>query len=186
MSTLHTPYNTICLQLIECGAKAADLQQENDGKWFYVEHFKMHLHPERIRRGNSLPLNGQTVDGRYQATRTLIQLCIGLPPGISITQVYSDYMAYLIDHTKNHIEDYFGSGSGIAQLLSERGEIILAHPNHWGSTEQDILKEAAVQAGIITESGLSRRLHFVEEAEASASFCLSATPALAARLTVSS
>ena len=155
----------------------------------------MHLHPERIRRGNSLPLNGRTVDhdGRYQATRTLIRLCIGLPPGISITKVYSDYMAYLIGHTKKHIEDYFGSGSGsagsgsgIAQLFSEQGEIILAHPNHWGSTEQDILKKAAVQAGIITESGLSRRLHFVEEAEASASFCLSATPALAARLTVSS
>ena len=94
-------------------------------------------------------------------------------------------MAYLIRHTKNHIGDYFGSRSDIAQLFSERGEIILAHPNHWGSTEQDILKKAAVQAGIITESGLSRRLHFVEEAEASALFYLSATPTFAARMTVS-
>ena len=33
------------------------MDEEND--WYYVEHFKMHLHPRRIVEQNELPLKGE-------------------------------------------------------------------------------------------------------------------------------
>jgi hypothetical protein len=102
---------------------------------------------------------------------------------VTITQVYSDYLKYLVGHTQQHLRDYIGRD--VWTELYDQVEIILAHPNHWGLREQDILEQAAVNAGAITKKGCSKRLHFVEEAEASASFCTSTKPGVASRLTVS-
>jgi hypothetical protein len=106
-----------------------------------------------------------------------------LPPGVTITQVYSDYLRYIINHTRQHLHDY--SGWDVWAEHYDQVEIILAHPNHWGKREQDILEQAAVNAGAISKKGCDTRLHFVEEAEASASFCTATKPAVASRLTVS-
>lgn len=55
-------------------------------------------------------------------------------------------------------------------------EVILAHPNLWGEREQEFLREIAVSAGLIpnTEIAKNKQLFFVEEAEASARYCISA------------
>jgi len=105
-----------------------------------------------------------------------------LPPNVTITQVYSDYMRYIINHTRQHLHDYLGRDVWTENY--DQVEIILAHPNHWGSHEQDILEQAAVNAGAISKKGTAKRLHFVEEAEASASFCTSTKPAVTNKLTV--
>jgi len=151
-------------QLLACGARAASQYQrmDEDNDWHYVEHFKMHLHPTRIVRQNELPLKD-------------------LPQNVTITQVYSDYMRHLISHTRQHLQDYIGKDVWAENY--DQVEIILAHPNHWGSHEQDILEQAAVNAGAISKNGTAKRLHFVEEAEASASFCTSTKPAVRDKLT---
>lgn len=106
-----------------------------------------------------------------------------LPPNVSISQIYSDYLRYLIVHTQQHLVECVGRD--VWTEFYDQVEIILAHPNHWGSREQDILEQAAMNAGAITKKGCSKRLHFVEEGEASVSFCTATIPALVSRLTVS-
>ena len=39
---------------------AATVRNEQEGPHYYVQHFKMHLHPKRIVEENDLPLEGQT------------------------------------------------------------------------------------------------------------------------------
>jgi len=105
-----------------------------------------------------------------------------LPPGVNITRVYTDYMTYLIENTQRHLQNYLLWD--VWGALHDKAEIIVAHPNHWGSREQDILEQAAVNAKIVSKKG-SKRLHFVEEAEASASYLMTSKEALMRRLTVS-
>jgi hypothetical protein len=169
---------------LACGAQAVSEYQKMDehNESYYVEHFKMHLHPKRIIKQNHLPLKGSVL--RIISTSSLIDKAHqDLPPNVTITQVYSDYLRYIISHTKRHLHDYLGRD--VWEEHSDQVEIILAHPNHWGKREQDILEQATVNAGAISKKGCDTRLHFVEEAEASASFCTVTKPAVASRLTVS-
>ena len=57
--------------------------------------------------------------------------------------------------------------------LQYRAEIVLSHPSLWGTEQQKFLEKAAIMAGLVTREGARRYLHFVEEAEAAASFALS-------------
>ncbi|KAG8739930.1 hypothetical protein FRC10_004991 [Ceratobasidium sp. 414] len=54
-------------------------------------------------------------------------------------------------------------------------DIIIAHPNGWGTREQGVLRTAAVQAGLTTATRYNRQISFVSEAEASVQFCLSSS-----------
>jgi len=69
--------------------------------------------------------------------------------------------------------------------MAERAEIVLSHPNRWGESQQKFLQKAAIAAGLVSEKGAAERLVFIEEGEASASFCMSTNATMAARLTVS-
>ena len=102
---------------------------------------------------------------------------------VTITQVYSGYLRYIIHHTRQHLHDHLGRDVWTEHY--DQVEIILAHPNLWGEPEQDILEQALVNAGAISKEGCDTRLHFVEEAEASAWFYIATDPAAASRLTVS-
>lgn len=174
-------------QLLCCGAEARLRHQEVPGEdCDYVEHFKMHLHPKKIAKNNNLPLQG---DRSHRATTcqrslVLIRSLIALPTNITITQVYADFMEYLLTHTRLYLRDYLLRDVWIEQ--QGKIELIVAHPNHWGYGAQTILEQAAVKTGVITKDkdGLAR-LHFVEEAEAAASFFLSEWRAVAERLAVS-
>ena len=106
-----------------------------------------------------------------------------LPPNVNITKVYTDYMTYLVDHTQKHLQKYLLRD--IWAELHDKTEVILTHPNYWGFREQRILEQAAVNAELISEKRRSKKLHFVEEAEALASYLMSSRVALAKRLTVS-
>ena len=79
-------------------------------------------------------------------------------------------MSYVLDHTRTQLRDNVGKDP-----WTDDAEIILAHPNGWGKLEQDFLLEAAVDAGLIPNTKLARstQIHFVEEAEASARYCIS-------------
>lgn len=68
--------------------------------------------------------------------------------------------------------------------MAEKAEIVLSHPNRWGENQQKFLQKAAVAAGLVSETGVSERLIFIEEGEASASFCMSTNEAVASRFAV--
>jgi hypothetical protein len=64
------------------------------------------------------------------------------------------------------------TGGDVWSSLKHRAEIVISHPNRWGTKQQKFLEEAAIQAGLVTREGAKKYLHFVEEAEAAASFAL--------------
>lgn len=91
-------------------------------------------------------------------------------------------MVYLVENTKRHLRNYLLWD--VWGALHDKAEIIIAHPNYWGFREQDILEQAAVNAKIVSKNGRSTRLHFVDEAEASASYLMTSKEALVRKLTV--
>lgn len=80
-------------------------------------------------------------------------------------------MKYLIGHTQNRLKEI--TGSDLWATHHENAEIILTHPNLWGDNQWAFLREAAVNAGLITKERAADNLHLVEEAEAAARYCVS-------------
>lgn len=96
---------------------------------------------------------------------------LDLPPNVRLEDVYSDFFSYIIRHTREHVRvdtgnDPWSSASDV--------EIIIAHPNKWGKHEQNFLLNAMISADIINDVDTAKsRVYFVEEAEASARYCIS-------------
>ncbi|KAG9120352.1 hypothetical protein FRC07_004191 [Ceratobasidium sp. 392] len=100
-----------------------------------------------------------------------------LPRGVTVNQVYTDYLRYLYAHTRTFFHDHVFRGQDIWQSLAPSMEIVLAHPNGWGPREQGVLRSAAVGAGLTTEANSQRQISFVTEAEASVQFCVGTSQA---------
>lgn len=86
-------------------------------------------------------------------------------------EIYSDYLKYLIEHTRDRLKDE--SGSDLWATHRDDAEIILTYPNLWDHEQRDFLREAAINADIIAEGRAIAHLHLVEEAEAAARYCIS-------------
>lgn len=99
---------------------------------------------------------------------------IALPYDVTLEQVYSDFIAYLSKNTRSFFEKKVLGGKAIWERLFPTMEIIIAHPNGWGTPEQGFLRKAARRAGMASKDN---QIKFVTEAEASVHFCLS-TPSL--------
>ena len=82
----------------------------------------------------------------------------------------------MLDHTQSFLRE--ATGYDVWSDLRHRAEIVISHSNRRGAEEQKFLKKAAIQAGLVTREGAKLYLHFVEEAEAAASFALATTPDL--------
>lgn len=97
---------------------------------------------------------------------------LALPSGVSLRQIYTDFLSYLIRHTKAYFEDRILDGKHLWNTYSPTMEVVIAHPNGWGIREQSFLRTAAVNAGIADADTARSRVRFVTEAEASVHFCI--------------
>ncbi|CAE6514471.1 unnamed protein product [Rhizoctonia solani] len=123
-----------------------------DNGWFLVKHFKLHLQPEDQRK-DDIELDP-------------------LPAEIPLTQIYSDFMGYLLKHTKAFVEKRIPLGKQIWEKYKHTMEVVIAHPNGWDTPEQDFLRKAAVHSGFVDPDKAVRQVQFVTEAEASVHFCI--------------
>lgn len=96
-----------------------------------------------------------------------------LPRGLSITDVFADFMKYLLDCAESYIRDSHALGGSIWDSVKADVIFILSHPNGWGGAEQVTMRKAAVKAKLIPDTleGHERVL-FVTEGEASFNFCV--------------
>lgn len=101
-----------------------------------------------------------------------------------LSQIYSDFLRYLLQHTQQFFEDHILDGKNIWQTYKPSMDVIIAHPNGWGIREQTFLRTAAVAAGFASPEQAANKVHFVTEAEASVHFCMYHTD-LGSRLDVS-
>ncbi|KAH7336869.1 hypothetical protein B0J17DRAFT_718783 [Rhizoctonia solani] len=128
-------------------------EQAEDNRWVLAKYFKLHLHPSDMKTKHELKLDP-------------------LPPGVSLRQIYSDFLGYLLKHTRTFFEDRILDGKNIWQRYSPTMEVVIAHPNGWGIHEQAFLRLAAVSAGFSTSDQAASKVRFVTEAEASVHFCI--------------
>jgi len=96
-----------------------------------------------------------------------------LPSGVTVKRAYSDMMQYVMEKTRIFFENTTPNGAEIWSRLRETMAIVLTIPNGWGSREQAVLHDAAVMAGLVTESAAASLIHFLTEDEASLHFVLS-------------
>src|ERR1700720_357771 len=70
-----------------------------------------------------------------------------LPSGVPLSQIYSDFMSHLLQHTRQFFEERVIAGDSVWRDYFDSSDIIIAHPNGWGLNEQDFLRKAAIRAG---------------------------------------
>ena len=99
-----------------------------------------------------------------------------LPRGKTIVDVFADMMRYLFDSTKALFKVSEPNGEIRWDSISGSIELVLTHPNGWGGPQQAKLRNAAVKAGIVSDTPAGHAsVHFVTEGEASFSFCATHT-----------
>ncbi|CAE6366024.1 unnamed protein product [Rhizoctonia solani] len=143
-------------QVMSFGAEALTSETRDDAEeaeWQLAKHFKLHLHPSTLRSKHKVTLEE-------------------LPFGVSLKQIYTDFLGYLLRCTQERFEEVIIDGRAIWKNYSSDMDIVLAHPNGWGLREQDLMRRAAVLAGITTEENADSKIRFVTEAEASVHYCM--------------
>lgn len=96
-----------------------------------------------------------------------------LPAGKTETVVLADFLRYLYQCAKSYIRETHISGTSIWESVENQIEFILTHPNGWEGAQQNQMRQAAVNGGLIPDTVEGRsRVHFVTEGEASLHFCV--------------
>lgn len=102
-----------------------------------------------------------------------------LPPGVDIRSVYSDFINYLLCHTRQYLAEYTGSDPWSS---SNEIDVVLTHPSWWGAAQKTTILKAT-NAALALHRGPGVRLHLVAENAAMVSFSLSSKPSIVANVT---
>ncbi|CAE6514458.1 unnamed protein product [Rhizoctonia solani] len=108
--------------------------------WFLVEHFKLHLQPKELRKPD-------------------MKLKL-LPPGITLAQIYSDFLGYLLKHTKAFVEKRIPLGKQIWEKHKHTMEVVIAHPNGWDTLQHAFLRKAAIDSGFVDSDKADVQVQF--------------------------
>ncbi|KAG8821142.1 hypothetical protein FRC17_009911, partial [Serendipita sp. 399] len=144
----------------EFGAEARE-HLDND-EYEIARWFKLHLHPESMKS--------------RQFSTGLEELEIPpLPLGVTLSQLYADFIRYIYKETKEFFVNNTPNGQFVWSRLEGRMPIIFCTPNGWDMSEHAFLRKAAIRAGIVTDSAANDRLLFITEGEASVHYSLAHT-----------
>ncbi|KAF9025803.1 hypothetical protein BDZ89DRAFT_1068051 [Hymenopellis radicata] len=127
-----------------------EMADEND--WFKCEGFKLHLRPETASDGTPLS---------------------PLPPGKAVLDLFTDFYAYVFDCAKTFILESQASAATFWDSVKDEIDFVLTHPNGWEGIQQGRMRQAAVNAGLVTAERSQQAIRFVTEGEASLHFCIS-------------
>ncbi|THU88824.1 hypothetical protein K435DRAFT_761555 [Dendrothele bispora CBS 962.96] len=140
------------------GAEATQegiLEKAEDEDWVPSKWFKLHLRP-----------NDKDED-------TVDQAIPPLPPNKSAVTVFSDFLRYLFQCTKDFIIQSTPYGVSVWESVEDNIQFMLSHPNGWEGAQQSQMRRAAILAGLITDLKEDHgKVQFVTEGEASLHYCL--------------
>ena len=103
-----------------------------------------------------------------------------LPPGKSVVDVFSDFLRYLFKCTREYITQSHPDGNALWRSIESNIDVVLSHPNGWEGYQQERMRQAAVQAGLVTQATAVERLKFVSEGQASIQYCAGSESGMAA------
>ncbi|GAB1520878.1 hypothetical protein RhiTH_003967 [Rhizoctonia solani] len=137
------------------GAEVEEVMDDADGhESGLAKRFKLHMHPSEMREKYSIKLDP-------------------LPNGVTLPQIYADFMNYLFKNTEPFFKDRIVDGPTIWEAYKDSINFVIAHPNGWSIREQEFLRRAAVDGGLVRTIDAKMRVRFVTEAEASVHYCIS-------------
>ncbi|PVF93789.1 hypothetical protein CPB86DRAFT_818523 [Serendipita vermifera] len=150
------------------GVEAADYSDDDEYETAYW--FKLHLHPETMKESDLPPAYDST------SNRPPPFEVPPLPVGVSLQKVYSDFIKYLYEHTREFFMESTPNGDNIWARLESKLIIIFCHPNGWDISQQVFLTRSVAEAGIMTSEHSETRVEFVTEGEASVHFAVAQGP----------
>ncbi|CCA77677.1 hypothetical protein PIIN_11655 [Serendipita indica DSM 11827] len=71
-----------------------------------------------------------------------------LPRGVSLLRIYKHFLLYMFKHTQSHFQSKIPNGSAIWNRLRSNMEFVFAIPINWDYTQQQIMCQAAIDAGL--------------------------------------
>ncbi|KAF5321822.1 hypothetical protein D9619_002184 [Psilocybe cf. subviscida] len=132
-------------------------EQAEDEEWVKAEWFKLHL------RSKIAPGAGKQVTNDIPP----------LPPGKTVVDVFADFLSYLYECAAAYIKDTDVNGAALWDSVEGQIDFVLSHPNGWEGTQQNEMRKAAIQAGLVSDTPTGHaRLSFVTEGEASLHYAI--------------
>lgn len=97
-----------------------------------------------------------------------------LPPNKTVTQILADLYRYLLECAGKYIRESHENGALLWSAVKDDIDFVLSHPNGWKGSEQKVLRDAAILAGLIPNCtpASENRISFVTEGEASLHFVI--------------
>jgi hypothetical protein len=89
-----------------------------------------------------------------------------LPKGVSISQVYTDFIRYLYHRTRDYFIDSTPDGRNIWTRLESKIIIVFGISSAWYDLKQNFLRRCALRAGIMPTDEIHTRVEFITEEEA--------------------
>ncbi|EPQ55253.1 hypothetical protein GLOTRDRAFT_129538 [Gloeophyllum trabeum ATCC 11539] len=131
-------------------------REAEDNNWIRVEWFKLHLRPKEM---NAAHITDYSIPP--------------LPANKTVMDVFADFLSYLFKCAKDYISTAHGAGETLLESLEGSIHFVMGHPNGWGGLQQQKMRKAAVQAGLVKNMDAAcDRIQFVTEGEASLHYCL--------------
>ncbi|PBK65402.1 hypothetical protein ARMSODRAFT_1022211 [Armillaria solidipes] len=167
-------------------------QAEEEG-WVKYSEFKLHLQniieqPEEedwVEYSQYILFIFPALPITYQGLLNRVKLCsrhkTNTSPRIktkllsfkALTQVFSDFYAYLFQCTKSFILETHQGAQVFWNSVEDHIEFVLSHPNGWQGPEQAKMRQALIDARLVPDSDEEHtRVRFVTEGEASLHFCI--------------
>ncbi|KAK1227389.1 hypothetical protein PQX77_009616 [Marasmius sp. AFHP31] len=143
------------------GAEATEdsfLEEAEDEHYIRVEWFKLHLRPTDLEKSSESQAPVQISD------------LPPLPPNKKPIAIFADFLQYLHKCTINFIKE--NRGEEFFSSVEHHIDYVLSHPNGWEGAQQAQMRQAAINAGLVSADEADSRLQFVTEGEASLHYCI--------------
>ena len=96
-----------------------------------------------------------------------------LPAGKTVTDLFADFLHYLLSCTETFIKETHPTLKNTWSEWRADTVFVLAHPNGWEGAQQEKMRNAAIQGGLVPDSLEGRsKVVFVSEGEASLHYCI--------------
>ena len=96
-----------------------------------------------------------------------------LPRNKTVVDVFADFLDYLFACAATYIKDTHPNGVTLWETHRNDIHFVLSHPNGWEGKEQSQMRQAALKAGLISDTPEGHgRISFVTEGEASLHFAI--------------
>ncbi|KAK0544393.1 hypothetical protein OC845_005620 [Tilletia horrida] len=93
-----------------------------------------------------------------------------VPPGLTVAKILQDFLRFMVESIANFIRTRRADGVQLLNKLAGSAQYILTVPNGWEVEQQEIMRRAAVGAGLVS-ADRAATIQFLAEGEASINYC---------------